>query len=71
MDIKDAYRAVHIHPADRPKQGLLVTIDEEINYFVDNRQCMGLSLSPYIFSKISEFIVRYTNREGVTTVINY
>ena len=61
----------HIHPADRPNQRLHVTIDGEIIYFVDNRLCMGLSSSPYIFSKISDFIVRYANREGVATVINY
>ena len=37
----------------------------------DNRLCMGLASSPYVFSKLSDFIVCCAVREGVTKVVNY
>ena len=74
IDIKDAYRAVPIHPVDRSKQGIKWEFsgdDGRVTYMVDNRLCMGLSSSPYIFSKLSDFVVRCAVREGVTRMINY
>ena len=60
LDIKDTYRAVSIHPDDRVRQGLWgqVKANGEYRYFYDNRRCMGLASSPYIFSRISNFVVR-------------
>ena len=37
----------------------------------DNRLCMGLSSSPYVFSKLSDFITRCASREGIDRVVNY
>ena len=73
IDIKDAYRAVHIHPGDRTKQGLKWKFKGErvFTYMVDNRLCMGLSSSPFIFSCISDFVVRCAEREGVRRIVNY
>ena len=75
VDIKDAYRAVCIHPADRDRQGLHWDFDNtevpHCTYLEDNRLCMGLSSSPYVFSKISDLIVRCAVREGVERVVNY
>lgn len=75
VDIKDAYRAVSIHPRDRDRQGLHWDFDPEkgsgCTYMKDNRLCMGLSSSPYVFSKISDLVVRCAIREGVTRVVNY
>ena len=75
VDIKDAYRAVSIHPRDRDRQGLHWDFDprkgSDCTYMKDNRLCMGLASSPYVFSKISDFIVRCAIREGVDRVINY
>ena len=72
IDIKDAYRAVSIHPRDRERQGLhWVFQGRDCTYMRDNRLCMGLSSSPYVFSKISDFIVRCAMREGVRRVVNY
>ena len=52
IDIKDAYRAVSIHPRDRERQGLQWEFSKGKRTFMkDNRLCMGLSSSPYIFSK--------------------
>ena len=75
VDIKDAYRAVSIHPRDRDRQGLHWDFDpargSNCTYMKDNRLCMGLASSPYVFSKISDFIVRCATREGVDRVVNY
>ena len=73
IDIKDAYRAVSIHLADCPKQGIKWRFGgaEEYSYMIDNRLCMGLSSSPFIFSKILDFVVRCALREGVDQVVNY
>ena len=71
VDVADAYRAVSIHPTDRRKQGLRWNFGQGDKYLCDNRLCMGLSSSPYIFSKVSDFIVRCTVREGCNYVLNY
>lgn len=71
VDISNAYRAVNIHPSCRIRQGLAWDFGEGIVYMQDNRLCMGLSSSPYVFSKISDFIVRCLVREGFSDCINY
>ena len=75
LDLKDAYRAVAIHPSDIQKQGLVWDFNGKLGpdsiYMVDNRLCMGLSSSPYIFSKLSDFITRCAVRHDINTVINY
>ena len=73
IDIKDTHRAVHIHPSHWERQGLKwVFMGEDTpTYLLDTRLCMGLSSSPYIFSCISDFIVRCVSREGVRRIMNY
>ena len=72
LDIKDAYRAVNIHPSNRKFQGLCCKLlDGKIHLFEDNRLCMGLSSSPFIFSKMSDFVTRCMIREGSNRIVNY
>lgn len=72
VDIADAYRAVSIHPASASRQGLTWQFEEGVTTFIrDNRLCMGLSASPYVFSKISDFVVRCMVRRGHDRVTNY
>ena len=73
VDIMNAYRVVSIATEDRSKQGLKWKFsgEEEFTYFEDNRLCMGLSSSPYVFTKISEFIVRCARREDDCRIVNY
>ena len=54
INIKDAYRAVSIHPEDHWE----FDSDSSCTYMHDNMLCRGLASRPYIFSKISDFIVR-------------
>lgn len=71
IDISNAYRAVNIHPKCRERQGLAWDFGSGLVYLRDNRLCMGLSSSPYVFSKISDFIVRCLAREGFDSCVNY
>ena len=71
VDISDAYRAVNIHPVCRERQGLSWDIGQGIVHLRDNRLCMGLSSSPFVFSKISDFVVRCMVRVGWEECINY
>lgn len=71
VDISNAYRAVHIHPTSSIRQGLSWSFKEETTYMRDNRLCMGLGSSPYVFSMLSELIVRCMIREGGPRVVNY
>ena len=58
IDIKDAYMAICIHPRDWERQGLRWNFDSDSDtgdtYMKDNRLCLGLSSSHYVFSKISD-----------------
>ena len=71
VDISNAYRAVNIHPACRERQGLSWDFGDGPVYMQDNRLCMGLSSSPFVFSKLSDFIVRCMVREGWDECVNY
>ena len=56
VDIKGAYRAVKIHPDDRKFQSLHHSPrGGPLSYFEDNRLCMGLSSSPFIFQRYQSF----------------
>ena len=73
IDIKDTYHTVHIYLPHHTHQGLKWWFkgDTEPTYIRYTRLCVGLSSSPYIFSRISDFVVRCTKREGVDCMINY
>ena len=71
VDISNAYRAVNTHPDSRVRQGLSWDFGEGIVFLRDNRLCMGLSSSPYVFSKISDMVVRCLIREGFDQCVNY
>ena len=72
IDIQDAYRAVSIHPDSSRRMGLSwVFTPGVVTHLRDNRLCMGLSSSPFVFSKVSDLVVRCMVREGHTQVVNY
>ena len=71
VDISNAYRAVNTHPDSRARQGLRWDFGDGVVCMRDNRLCMGLSSSPYVFSKISDFVVRCLVREGFNCCVNY
>ena len=71
VDISNAYRAVNTHPDSRERQGLAWDFGDGTIFMRDNRLCMGLSSSPFVFSKISDFVVRCLVREGFSECVNY
>ena len=71
VDISDAYRAIHTDPSSRKKQGLSWDLGQGTVYLRDNRLCMGLASAPYVFNRISDFVVRVLTREGTTRCVNY
>ena len=72
VDISDTYRAVNIHPSSACHQGLSWQFDKSVTTFLrDNRLCMELSSSPFVFSNLSDFIVRCMVRRGDDRVTNY
>lgn len=71
VDIKDAYRSLNTHPSCRERQGLVWDFGKGKVYLRDNRLCMGLSSSPFVFSKVSDFVVRCLVREGHSNCVNY
>ena len=71
LDIKDAYRTVVVHPDQWKFQGLEWEMNGISKFFTDCRLCFGGASSPYIFSQLSNFLVRCMHRRGMLTVINY
>ena len=49
VDISNAYRAVNTHPDSKELQGLSWDFGKGTIFWRDNRLCMGLSSSPYVF----------------------
>ena len=71
VDIKAAYRSVNVFPDHRGCQGFLWEIDGVQRHLVDNCLCFGLKCAPYIFSRLSEFVVRAMRRRGYSKVFSY
>ena len=71
VDIADAYRTVSISPDHWRFQGLEWTLNGSTNFYCDTRLCFGLRCAPFIFSEITNFVVRCLNRRGFFNIINY
>ena len=71
LDLKSAYRTVHIAPSDRQFQGFVWHWQGKDRYFRDNCLCFGLRCAPYIFSRLTEFIIRCMSRRGADGIFGY
>ena len=69
-DIASAYRAVPIRPSDRGFQGLQWELNGDVHYLEDNFLSFGTRVAPFIFSRLTDAIVRHLNHIGIKTV-NY
>lgn len=67
VDISSAYRAVPIYPPHRKYHGF----EWGGRYYTDNRLSFGLKCAPYIFTCISEFVVRVMDRYGFRDCVSY
>ena len=71
VDIASAYRSVSINPDHWIYQGIKWSIDEVPVYLYDVRLSFGLRCAPFIFTRLSDFVVRIMSRLGYPSVISY
>lgn len=72
IDVASAYRSVPIYPGHWTYQGVSWKFDRiHSKFLVDTRLCFGLRCAPFIFTQISNFIVKCMKRRGVHRIINY
>lgn len=71
VDISSAYRAISVFPSHWTCQGVRWEVDGKEEYLVDTRLCFGLRSAPFIFSQVSNFVVRAMARRGIFRVANY
>ena len=71
VDIKSAYRSVHVLPRDRQYQGFVWNYEGVSTCFQDNCLCFGLRCAPFIYTQITEFVVRCMTRRGIDGVFGY
>lgn len=71
VDISSAYRSVSIFPPHRECQGIRWEIDGCNHYLLDTRLCFGIKSAPFIFTQISNFILRAMQRRGFMRIANY
>lgn len=71
VDISSAYRSVSISPDHWKCQGVRWNILGEDQFLLDTRLCFGIRCAPFIFSQISNFVVRSMARRGFPRVASY
>ena len=71
VDIASAYRSISVHPSQWAYQGLSWCINGVPVHLKDLRICFGLRNAPFLFTTVSNFIVRCMNRRGYHKIVNY
>ena len=71
VDIASAYRSDPIRPDQWTFQGISWLLEGVRTYLYDVRLCFGLRCAPFVFTQISNFIVRVMSRLGFKNVISY
>ena len=67
VDIKSAYRSVHIYPGQCTLQGF----GDGPVYYVDYMLCFGGSSSPFIFNSLTDLVIRIMCAKGYVSCVNY
>lgn len=71
VDIRSAYRSVNVCADHRRFQGFLWEYEGRDRFFTDNCLCFGLRCAPYVFTQITEFLIRCMNKQGFHRVYGY
>ena len=72
LDIRSAYRSVNVYPPHTRFQGFMWDLDGYgLRPYVDNCLCFGLKSAPYIYTQITEFVMRTMSRLGYQNVFGY
>lgn len=64
VDIASAYRSILIHPSNWKYQGIRWPIDGTKTYLYDTHLCFGVRCAPYLFTQVSNFVLRCLKRSG-------
>lgn len=71
VDILNAYRSIMVHPSQWRYQGISWPIDGVPTYLLDTHICFGLRCAPYLFTQVSNFVLRCLHRRGFTRCAVY
>ena len=71
LDIKSAYRSVNVNPLHRTYQGFQWEWEGVHTHFTDNCLCFGLKCAPWIFTQLTEFVVRGMISRGFHKCFGY
>jgi hypothetical protein len=73
IDLRSAYRVVHIHPSNYAVTGLKWRLCSDISETVmyDTRLPFGARLSPAIFNRLTQSVCRFLRRAGFLRVFVY
>lgn len=71
VDISAAYRSILIHPSQWKYQGIKWEIDGVQQFLCDTHVCFGLRCAPYLFTQVSNFILRCLHRRGFKSSLVY
>ena len=71
VDLQSAFRTVNVYAPHVEFQGFSWNLGQGDQWYVSNRLCFGLRCAPYIFSKLSDFIVKVAKKYGVKLLVNY
>ena len=68
VDLKSAYRSVHISAHSQKVTGFKWFFTEGVRYFIDNKLPFGSKAAPGIFHRLSQAVRRIMLRKGFTIV---
>ena len=71
VDISSAYRAISLKHEHWTYQGIEWLVHFTKQHLIDTRTCFGLKCAPFIFTQITNFIVRTMARLGYGKVCSY
>ena len=71
VDLKSAYRTINVYGPHTEYQGFAWDMGDGKKFYKSNRLTFGLKCAPYIFNRISDFIVAVAEAYGVERIVNY
>lgn len=71
VDIAAAYRSILIHPSNWKYQGIVWDIDGVPTYLCDTHLCFGIRCAPYLFTQVTNFVLRCLQRRGFSLCTVY
>lgn len=71
VDIQAAYRSILVHPTQWTYQGISWTLNGKPTFLCDTHVCFGLKCAPYLFTQVTNFVLRCLKRRGFDRCLVY